>query len=236
MTPSKRTRAKRIALAEYLECEPSEITVEDYGAYYDDIYKFGEEEYRVMTEDEAVTELRDSLERLLEEAPDVINSQGFPTYALVDAIDSDSAITDWIRQDIADYAYDIDSQPADSWKSRFLEEAYDLGVIPDSDIIADEDDPNIQTTEEDIDYYVEDFIDATLNRYYDGNYDYLYNIYGNEEEALKLAQEIDPHLMELAIDSIADAVWNKYGPGHELSSYDGKTIELENGYYAFRQQ
>lgn len=37
------------------------------------------------------------------------------------------------------------------------------------------------------------------------------------------------------MDSIADAVWNDFGPGHELSGYDGETIELENGYYAFRQ-
>lgn len=235
MEQSKGTRAKKIALAKYLECKPSEITVENYGAYYDDIYKFGDEEYHVMTEDEAMTELRDSLESLLEEAPEVINSPGFPTYVLTNAIDSDSAITDWVRQDIANYAYDIDSQPAYGWKSRFLEEAYALGVIPDSDIIADEDDPNIQTTEQDIDYYIEDFIDATLNRSYDGIYDYLYNVFGNEGEALKLAQEIDPYLMELAVDSIADAVWNEYGPGHELSSYDGETIELEDGYYAFRQ-
>lgn len=192
------TNSKKIALAKYLECEPSEIIVEDYGAYYDDIYKFGEEEYRVMTEDEAETVFRDSLESLLEEVPDVINSPDFPTYALTNAIDSSSAITDWVRQSIADYAYDIDSQPTSGWRSRFLKEAYDLGVISDSDIIADEDDPNLQTTEEDIDYYIEDFIDATLNRFYDGNYDYLYNISGNEGETLKLAQEIDPYMVEFS--------------------------------------
>ena len=180
-----------------------------------------------------MTTLCESLENLLEEAPEVINSPCFPTYALTDAIDSDSVITDWVRQDIADYAYDINSETAYGWQSRFLEEAYALGILPDEDIIEVDGVKDIE--DEDIDAYIDDFVDATLNRYYDGNYDYLYNISGNDGEALKLAQDIDPELMSLAIDSIAGAVWHDYGPGHELAPYDNETIELENGYYAFRQ-
>ena len=219
---------KRIALANYLECDPEEI--ED--GYDSEHFEYDGAEYRVLDDDEADQAVVDDIENLIDD----VGIDGFSKAMQNWIIDNAISPSDWFeqaqRESAEYYVQDIEDENDDTYENRLIAELVENGYLDEeNDFHFDEDDEDqeypLLNDNVDLDSAKEEYIDSMCEE--DPVEWYRWN-FGDGE----LRQLIRDGQIYLDYEAIANEVMSWDGRGNSISYYDGDEIELENGLYAYR--
>ena len=213
---------RAIALAEYLNVEPSAIEYRGNNEYGEEEYP---DTYLVLTEEEAY-------DAAIEDVKNVYDDLGLESFTptFQDWILDNAAETGWFYDAFEEmeqsYVDDIENETDSVFENRLIAELVDEGLLTEDDF----DDwgsyePTLKDTV-DLDdlkrQYVERLIpDDPVKAYKDE--------FGKEEfrDAVRNNDLVD-------IDKVAEEAVSVDGVAHFIASYDGEEIELSNGYYAYR--
>ena len=205
--------ARRQALADYLE-----IGVDEVESKGDNYFKVNDEEYRVLTNDEADYEFDNNVRNLWDD----LGLEGVGSYLkewiLENALD-ESALEDVVRDEIQYDVYDYLSD------DEVAEECIDYDIISREEAYDEED--NVR---DDLDF--DDLREQLMNKRLEdiGSYgEYLIDRGWDEES---LSQYLDEDQVIEAIKDDIDV--NGSGRGQELAWYDGNELDLGNDLYAYR--
>ena len=213
---------RAIALAEYLNVEPSAIEYRGNNEYGEEEYP---DTYLVLTEEEAY-------DAAIEDVKNVYDDLGLESFTptFQDWILDNAAETGWFYAAFEEmeqsYVDDIENETDSVFENRLIAELVDEDLLTEDDF----DDwgsyePTLKDTV-DLDdlkrQYVERLIpDDPVKAYKDE--------FGKEEfrDAVRNNDLVD-------IDKVAEEAVSVDGVAHFIASYDGEEIELSNGYYAYR--
>lgn len=202
---------KKKTLAEFLGCSEDDIVYQ--GDW--DAFEVNDEEYRVLDEEEARQAMHDDQEAFIDDLGIEGYTKEFRDWIVENALDQ-SWFEEALRES-EEYYYD------DIAEEDLIEEAVELGVIPESDI--DEDGKYIG------DFDTEDIYSMCVDAKMEKIDDYV------EEFALEYGWDavkdvVKEHPNIIDIDAITDEIidWDGYGI---LATYDGEDNE-ENGFHILR--
>ena len=212
------------ALAEFLGCDPSEIT--DNG---DNVFEYSDGgTYMVLTDEEADEEF-DSYERSLwDDLGLEFVSDWFQSWILENAIDGDYFWDD-MHESNSFYAHDIANEDDSQYGNRLVQECYDNDLITDDDF---EKGPDGEPDYENCIYDTDELADK-LTDYMDFDYnpaDWIINHFGKEELSTLVKQNPNSIDLEMVIEELKDVD----GRGNALARWDGVENE-QNGYYIYKQ-
>ena len=179
------------------------------------------EEYRVFkSEDDAELTAEDEVREMLEDSPENFN-QDF----IINYIDGDSFFEDSLDEMNRSYAEDITSETDKKYANRLIAEMVENGLLDEDDALSDDGE---ELAEERIEDLVNLMTEEQMNQGNKG-FDYFVDNFGQEET---MQMVIKNNLIDIYRAS-KDAV-TEDGIGHFLSSYDGETLYLSDGYVAYR--
>lgn len=192
-------------LANYLGEDAENITQSEYD---DNVFvtNMGEE-YLVVTEGEAYDLAKDDVLNLFDE----LGLESFTDYAQ-DYIINNFVDTEWFEDALREmeeyYVEDIKSESAssDEYETRLEEEMADAGVDNEDDFV----EWLIEQAGDPVEYYKFNFGDKEFSR------------------VVKANNLIDE-------DAMAEWVVDEDGPANSLARYDGREIDLDGNYFAYRQ-
>lgn len=212
---------KKEALAQYLEVEVDEI--ED--GYDDDHFEYDNEEYAVYTDDEADDATYNDIDNLFDDIGLESFTPSFQEWILNNALESDW-FEDALQESEQYYVDDMDDD-------EVVENALDEGIIDEDDCYYEEDDEYKEYPKyEDIDNLREQLVERLVDNAGDPIEWYKWNFGFGSDFAKMLKNGNGP---SVDMDMIVDECISQDGRGHFLSYYDGTELELEDGYYAYRQ-
>lgn len=210
------------ALAEYLG-----INVEDLiDGYNDTVFETDDgEEYLVVNEDEAREEVIRDVESLIDDLGINAFTPEFQEWILDNAAGNSEWFDEALRESEESYAYDIESESGSgNYANRLVEECVEAGIISEEDL-TETDDGLDYTGEKDLkEEYADYLVDQAGNPL-----EWFKDNFGKEEFG-KAARDY----ANLDIEAIADEVIDQDGYANELARYDGKQIDLDGGWMAFR--
>lgn len=218
------------ALAKYLDCDVEDITQ----GYDDDHFEYGDQEYLVCDDyDDAVEKAKESFLNLVDDLGGEIFGISSLNNIIERHIDEDW-FEDAFREDEENYIYDIEDESDSKYENRLIAEMVERGILDeDEDFEYSEDDENqeypILKDDVDLDAKKEEFIQEYIDRIDDFVEEFKFNF--GEDYLYKMIEQ--NNLVDWY--AVADEVIGFDGPANELAGYDGQEIELEDGYYAFRQ-
>lgn len=179
------------------------------------------EEYRVFkSEDDAELTAEDEVREMLEDSPENFN-QDF----IINYIDGGNFFEDSLDETNRSYAEDITSESHKKYANCLIAEMVEYGLL-------DEDDAESDNADELAEERIEDLVNLmTQEQMNQGNngFDYFVNNFGQEKT---MQMVITNNLIDI-FKASKDAVQTD-GIGHFLSSYDGETLYLSDGYVAYR--
>ena len=179
------------------------------------------EEYRVFkSEDDAELTAEDEVREDMEESPENFN-QDF----IINYIDGGNFFEDSLDEMNRSYAEDIASESDKKYANRLIAEMVENGLLDEDDALSDNGD---ELAEERIEDLVNLMTEEQMNQGNKG-FDYFVDNFGQEET---MQMVIKNNLIDIYKAS-KDAVQTD-GIGHFLSSYDGETLYLSDGYVAYR--
>ena len=217
-----RVENKINALASYLECDPEEITIDEWDS---NVLKTPDGEYAVYTDEEADRAAVEYEEGIIDDLGLEAFTDSFLSYVLCYCVD-DSYFEDICREDYSYYAEDIKYESDDEYGNRLNQECIEAGLISESDI--DEDGDYIGD-EDLVDLLAEHHVEITKQNY-DSFADWYFSELGID--SMNAVIKENPDLLD--IEAITDELISWDGRGHILSFYDGKEIELDDDLYAYR--
>ena len=200
---------KKEALAKYLHLNQNDIDE----IYEDEFETSDGEEYLVLTEEEAYDMAVEDIKEIFYELGLEAFTPTFRDWIKENCI-KQSYFEDWCQEDIESYYYDLDDD-------ELLDEALNYGYI-------DEDD--IENGTYDIESLRSTMIEQTFNAV-DDYVQYFIDLCGSDY----VTEFLTEHPDVIDIDAVADECISVDGLGHFLAAYDGKEIELDNNYYAYRR-
>lgn len=150
---------RAMALAKLLDESLTEIDESSYGTH---IYNYGNQEYQVLTDEEATEEAQESIKNLLDDVGITGFSEHAQDYAFNNFVDSEW-FDDYMHSSNVSYADDIESEGAsdDIYLNRLHEEMVETGILsepewPDEDDfegeVFDEEEPDEDDFENTEDY------------------------------------------------------------------------------------
>jgi hypothetical protein len=179
------------------------------------------EEYRVFkSEDDAELTAEDEVREMLEDSPENFN-QDF----IINYIDGGNFFEDYLDEMNRSYAEDIASESDSKYANRLIAEMVDNGLL-------DEDDAESDNADELAEERIEDFVNLlTEEQMNQGNkgFDYFVSNFGQEETMQMVINNNLIDIYQASKEAVAED-----GIGHFLSSYDGETLYLSDGYVAYR--
>lgn len=221
---------KKNRLEDYLNSsgDSNNVTVE---SIFPNVFETSDErEYWVLDDTEADDEFEDSVRSSIEELGLDAFTDDFKNWILDNAIDY-SNLTPYMENNLRGYCEDIQHEPGDDgFKTRLEKELYDNDVLTDSDFVTDKN--GNKTLKPELKNSIPDYIDNYVSNFCD-EYDpveWYIDTFGIED----FNGFIKEYPYTLDMDSIIDEVFNSYGRGLELASYDGNEIDLGNGLFAYR--
>lgn len=221
---------KKEALAQYLEVEVDEI--ED--GYDDDHFEYGNEEYLVCDDyDDAVSKAEESFLNLVDDlGGEMFDIKGLE-YIIYKNID-EGWFEDAFREMEYGYVNDIEDESDNLYENRLISEMVERGILDaDEDFEFAEDDEEqeypILKSSIDLDAKKDEFVEEYINDISDFVEEYKFN-FGSKD----LYNVVEQNGL-VDWESVAEEVVGIDGPANDLASYDGAEIELEDGYYAYRQ-
>lgn len=211
---------KRQALANYLEV-PVEDIQDDYG-----YFKYGKEEYRVLTDEEADQAMQDYIEDIIDDCG-ICFGDAMNTWIIEYALDNPDWFDEALREDTEYYVNDMDEE-------ELIDNLNEYGILDkDRDYHYAEDDLDyehpILNDNIDLDSKREELIEKIIDKTGDAYDWYVFNF--GEDQVRDLIKN-----GEIGIDTkaIADEIASWDGRGPSLSSYDGYELELDDDLYAYR--
>ena len=211
------------ALAKYLGCEVEDIMQ----GYDDDHFEYGNEEYLVCDDYDTAYDLA------VEYTEDLLDDIGFTSINGWEQFVDADWFEDAFREMEEVYVNDIESESDSTYENRLIAELVDEGILSDDDFEYSEDDEDqeypILKDDIDIEDCKEQYVDNILNGINDFVEEYKWQFGDRDFEQVC----IDNNLVDLR--EIAKYCIDSDGPESELAGYDGAEIELEDGYYAYRQ-
>ena len=220
--------SKKEALADYLE-----VPGEDIGEMDDNQFNVNDEEYLVLTDDEANDYTYQSIDSSIQDLGIQAFTHEFQDWILENAITYD--FDEVLRQEQDAYIADIKNVQSEqgTFENRFVEECFDEGLLTEDDFENwGEDELNLKS---DID--TTDLEDKLLNKLVDE----AIEEYGSAEEWYKntFGEESINEIVKdgsaiLDTDRIVEECIDLDGRGHFIADYDGNEIELGNGLFAYR--
>ena len=201
-------------LANYLEVNEDEIT-----NLYDDVYEYEDEEYLVVDEDQALDYVYEDIQSLIDDIGLDAFTPDFRDWIVENCIDPDY-FDDWVVEDLKQLAeeYDMEGTLADEcWSNGFIS---DEDIDGDGEYIGDGDLQEI---------YVEGRLED-INNSLQTSLDYVADNFGWEI----IEETVQNNLDILDMDTIVKECIEWDGVAHFLARYDGKEIDLGDGYFAYR--
>lgn len=221
----KGNEARKESLANYLECDLEDL--ED--GYRDEVFEYGNEEWIVLTEEEAYEEAGEQIRDIYDDIGLDSFTDSFKDWIVNNAIDEEE-IHNWMEDSYRSYVDDIENENDNTYGNRLIQELHDEGILSDDDFEVDEDGETIyDTLKDDVDLeskkdeYVERLAGSITPL------EFLKEMYSDKEigEILEENGMID-------MDEVIDECIREDGVAHFISSYDGNEIDLGNGLYAYR--
>ena len=213
---------KKLALANYLG-----IDVDDLEEGYDEsVFNYGNEYYRVLTDEEADEAVVDDIENLIDDIGLEAFTPAMQNWIVDNAISNTEWFDEALKEDMEYYLDDMDEE-------NLTVELLDHGYLSENDVHYAEDDVdqdiplvNDQNKLQDArDTYLDWLIEDAGNAY-DW---YVMNFGGNAVRDLIKNGEL-----LLDYDDIASECVSWDGRGHFLAYYDGDELELDDDLYAYR--
>lgn len=213
------SRAK--ALSDYLD-----VDVDTIRNTYDNTYETEDgEEYLVVDEDEAYDLAKESIESFIDELGISGFTEGFQDWIKMNALDTDW-FKDALRESEEFYVDDIESESSDTYANRLIEEMVDAGILDESDL--DEDGLDVNS-DVDIDDKKSEYVDYLVENAGDP-FDWYIDNFGERG----LDTLIKEGTVSIDTDAVVDEAIDWDGIAHQLATYDGEEIELDDGWYAYR--
>lgn len=218
---------KRLALAEHLGIDESELEDSDYD---ENAFKYDDMEYLVLDDQEAYEATYTDIENLIDDMGLKAFSKDMQDWILKNAIDYD--FEEAYREMEESYVEDIENEGSREFGNRLIEEMYDADILTDDDFVEYEDgeiDHETLKDEVDLNDKKEEFIDYLLDNISDFRKEFIFEF--GVDEVLRLVKE---GYADLDINAIVDETIRWDGRGPSLASYDGEERELDNGLFAYR--
>lgn len=217
------------ALAEYLDISPEDIKE----GYRENLFEVdeGSREYLVVTEDEAREEAKESILSLIDDLGLESFTESFRDWIYNNATDT-GWFEDALRELEESYVEDIEQETygQDKYANRLIEELVDAGILGDEDLVPEdeEDEDSLLTYDGDLDSLKEEYVDYLIDRAGDPVEYYVDNFgYDSMKDVVESNNLID-------WDLVADQCIEEDGIAHNLSTYDGKELDLGDGLFAYR--
>jgi hypothetical protein len=201
------------ALAEYIDVDSSEVEYNEDN----DSYEVSGKEYKVYDEDEANQAAKEYIENFIDEMGIEGFNQEFQDWIKENALDKDF-FEDLFIESYTYYVDDIESEDDEQYENRLIAELIENGIIEDG-----------EQDEEDFD--IDDAKAQYVTKLVDGIDDYVQEYifqFGGIEDLIRQ----NPNIID--IDAIVEEAIDWDGRGHFLAWYDGKELDLGDGYYAYR--
>lgn len=216
------------SLANYLGLNPEDIEVSSYN---DKLYETVDgEEYLVLTPEEAEEEARADIENIFDDLGLESFTEYFQEWIKDNALDSEW-FEDAQQESNESYVEDIESESDDTYDNRLVAELYDEGLISDDDLEVTEDGTyTLRDYDTVIDELKEEYVERLCEREPDAVQWFIDN-FGSQE--INRVIESNPWVIDM--DAVVDECIYQDGVAHFIARYDGEEIDLENGYYAYRQ-
>ena len=218
---------KRLALAEHLGIDESELEDSDYD---ENAFTYGDMEYLVLDDQEAYEATYTDIENLFDDMGLEAFSKDMQDWIVENAIDYDFEKA--YREMEEGYVEDIENEESREFDNRLIEEMYDADILTDDDFVEYEDgeiDHETLKDEVDLNDKKEEFIDYLLDNISDFREEFIDDF--GVDEILRLVKE---GYADVNMDVIVDRVIRWYGRGPSLASYDSEERELDNGLFAYR--
>lgn len=212
---------KKEALAKYLGCEVDEI--ED--GYDDNIFEYGNEEYLVCDDYD------DAYNMAVESVYNLLDMEGFTFVNGWENYVDDDWFGDAQRESAEFYVEDIENENDDTYENRLIAELVENGYLDEEDDFhfeEDDEDQEYPILNDDVDLegakeeYIDSMCDEDPIEWYRGNF--------GDKDFEQVC--VENNLVDL--QKLAEYCVDNDGPANELASYDGREIELEDGYLAYR--
>ena len=213
-------------LAQYLNIQESDIQVSDERINPYTEYKTPDGTYWVMDEEESRQAVYETIENLIDD----LGIYDLFTHDFINWIEDNALDQEWFEawwfDDYKDYAWNIEGEEDDEYGNRLNRECIEEKIIREDEIVNGK-----YVGKEDI---YEMFANKKINDIKEGNTTFSQELvwqYGKDE--LKHILKDNPTIIDM--NAIVDECIRLDGYGHNLSSWDGKTIELEDDMYAYKQ-
>ena len=214
------------ALAKYLEISPDEIQVEDGRITPYTEYRTPEGTFTVMDKDESRQAVYDDIENLIDDLGVYgLFTKDFISWIENNALDQDW-FEDWFLNDYRIYAEDIESEEDDEYGNRLNRECVEFKVINPEEIVNGKYIGSDDLYEEFARKRVEDIKESGTSFSEEFNWQM-----GNDQ--IRYIVKENPNIIDL--DAIVDECIDVDGYGHNLAGWDGRTIELDDELYAYKQ-
>lgn len=220
---------EQIALAHFLNCHPDELTEENDDYYGMKSYSYGErnEEKHIWPEEYLVGDYNSSYDAAVESTKNLLDDIGLEGLNnqeyFIDKYFDEYTFDEMVREDAANYVYDIKEERDEDYENRFYAECIEYKFITEDEFAEGEYDED-DLTDKFIDWYVGEY--STPSEYFE-------NMYGRN-----WAREIRDWAKDyINYDGIAEEIVDMDGMANELASYDGDENDEEvNGetYYIYR--
>lgn len=218
---------KRLALAEHLGIDESELENSDYD---ENAFTYDDMEYLVLDDQEAYEATYTDIENLFDDMGLEAFSKDMQDWIVENAIDYD--FEEVYRKMEESYVEDIENEDSREFGNRLIEEMYDADILTDDDFVKYGDDEiNHETLKDEVDLNdkKEEFIDYLLDNISDFREEFIDEF--GVDEVLRLVKE---GYADVDMDAIVDRVIRWDGRGPSLASYDGEERELDNDLFAYR--
>ena len=213
---------KKVALAEFLGCDPSEITDIGSGGF-----TRGSEEYRVFTDEEADSAFEDFERASWDDTGLEGFSKWFQDWIVENCIEPDAFWEDMNGMN-SSYCSDIAQEDDPQFGNRLVQECYDRELIGDGDFEKGEDgEPDYTNCIYDTDELIEKMTED-MNSDYSNSVDYMIDQFGVEELSKTIKE--NPDLVDF--DKVLENIKTNDGRG-ALAPWDA-TEQEQNGFYIYR--
>lgn len=223
------TNEKKLnALADYLDISPEDIQLqnEDSNDKYNE-YRTALGTYLVMDEDESREAVYEDIENLIDDLGvyDLFSPE-FIEWIEEEAMDQEW-FEDWFYNNYKMYAKDIEGEENEKYGNRLNQECVDYEIIRPDEIKNGK-----YTGSEDLyELFAEYMVNDIKENH--GTFSREFEVQLGKDS---MRAVINENSWIVDLNAIVDECIRMDGYGHNLSRYDGITHELEDDYYAYKQE
>ena len=212
-------------LADYLSINPEDIQVAKYGDQLE--YRTEEGTFWVLDEDESRQATYDDIENTMDDLGLESFTEEFRDWIIEHALDDEwfeTACEESERSYAEAIQEEPDRQENGKYANRLIQECIENDLISDNDIVNGD-----YVGKEDLVELLTEYIVENIRRDYSSFCEWYQKNLGGVDYLIK------HDIISVDMDAIVDKCIELDGYGHFISSWDGDTIELDGGLFAYKQ-